>query len=166
MTAAKAFKTADGNTYQIRYDLPTVRRIRDALAIDLLSGEGLQKVCGSVIDFALVLYETVADQAEQNGVDRDEFLCSLEGCDEMAVDRWLEALSDFFRRVGKLGLARLATSLVRVERESQQMANDLVDDQTADAAVSKAMAAERSKRRKVIAKMVGTANQIQESAPG
>jgi hypothetical protein len=151
----KEFTTKDGRLWRIIYDLPTVKRIRDSMGIDLLTREGLQQTCGSILDFATVLYVSIKPQADSQGIAEEDFLRSLEGAHELAVDAWLAELEDFFRRVGKAGLANLAGATVRLTREDERTTNELFDRSTADRLVTRGIAADRATRRSALARLLG-----------
>lgn len=151
----KEFKTSDGRIWRISYDLATIRRIRDAINVDLLTREGLQKTASSILDFGIVLYASIKSQADQLGVTEDEFLVALEGVHDEAVDAWLKELEDFFRRVGKSGLANLAGATVRLTREEDLTTNQLIDKATADRMVSRGSAIDRKRRRAELDRILG-----------
>lgn len=162
----KEFTTKDGRVWRIIYDLPTVKRIRDSVGIDLLTRDGLQRTCGSIIDFAMVLYETIKPQADSIGIGEEDFLRAIEGTHETAVDAWLAELEDFFRRVGKSGLANLAGATVRLTREEVRTTNELFDRATAERMVARGSATDKVTRRNRLEKLLGEDPKIPGSQSG
>jgi hypothetical protein len=149
------FTAADGRTYNLVYDLPTVREIRKAIGIDLIGTEGIKKATSSIIDFAEVLWHTVRLQAERQGVSEEEFIRSLQSCLDQAADAWLKEISRFFDSIGRAALARLAESLIETERHDRAEANEMMNPEAA-AKITRMQTSMQSKaRRSALAKLIG-----------
>jgi len=146
--------TTDGIQWILHYDLPTVRRVRNATGVDLLTRDGVRKACESLIDFGTVLATTLQPQFAQHDMDEERFLVMLERHADAAVDVWLEALADFFRRAGKPALATLATAVVEMTRGEEQIQSDLLSATQANSLVRRTLDAEAAKRRQALDRLL------------
>lgn len=147
-----SFKDNKGREWKVDYDLPTVLDVQDRIGVNLLTRQGTSETAADFLSFARVLFATVQDQADAQNVDRKEFLRSLEGVQEQAVDAWLKAIADFFRRVGRDGLALLAESAVAIEVNQRQTDAELVTRDVAQRITQRLSEKEKAARRSWIEK--------------
>lgn len=154
-------KTEDGKKYSLRFTIPVVQRIRDAIGIDLLSKDGIERVSCDVVDFAAMLYHALEDQCTKEGVSADEFAVSLEGALVQASDCFLQAYADFCRKIGKPALADLAESAVACERESDAIAKEVLKNGMAKRMVRKVMDREKARRTKLVNDLLGESDESQ-----
>lgn len=144
-----------GNEYKVRYTLPLVRAIRKELDVDILTNAGVNRITGDVISFAEYLWFTIADQAERNEVDEEEFIELLPHTIDQAVDAWLEGICDFFEQLGRSGLAELARALVQTERAEREETNRAMTRKTAEAVVRRQIVMNGKKRRRKMEELLG-----------
>lgn len=108
----KTFTDADDRKWTVAIDIPTARRVRDELDIDLLSaldGELLQRLSRDTYLLVDLLYVLCQEQAVAAGVTDQAFGSGIRGdAIDAATDAFLQALTDFFPRRERAVLAQVS----------------------------------------------------------
>jgi len=101
----------DGQTFTLLITLGEVRRIKKAMGIDLTSDNDWEEIVRSTLVQIDLVWELVADSAKMT---KDQFEESVigSGVVDAISDALMQALSDFYRKLGKGKLA-LVTAEVR-----------------------------------------------------
>jgi hypothetical protein len=125
------FKDTAGRTWDLTLSVGTVRRIKDALDVDLmavLDNDVLAKLSIDLELFVNCLFVICQEQAKEAGVS-DEQLGSALGGDvfDEAAAAFTQALVDFFPQRRREVLARLAGKVSDLESKAAQLAIGKLD---------------------------------------
>ena len=120
--------------WNLSLTLGKVRNLRDKLGLDLLNPQHHLQVLNSLTDRMAFVFLLCESQAKEYEVDVDEFEERLMGdgfADDASV-AFLEELSDFFQRLGQVGLAKITQRSIKTmkagkERMTQMIANGHFD---------------------------------------
>ena len=137
------FVDSKKQTWVIRLTIPTLKHVRDALGIDVLTiatdGEGtaIRKLT-DVYTFLEVLYHT-SQRADGGPCSLEEFteLVGLEQLEEASV-AWFEALVDFFPPSRRELLKRIVAEGKRVADAETKKLNELIASGVIDAELKSA----------------------------
>jgi len=95
-----SFDDNAGRSWTLRIDVSAIRRVREALDVDLLDLAGgplLERVAGDPVLLVDILYVLARGQADQQSVDAEAFGAAMVGdAIDRATGALLEALADFF----------------------------------------------------------------------
>ena len=95
-----SFDDNAGRSWTVRIDVSAIRRVRQALDVDLLDLAGgplLDRVAGDPVLLVDILYVLARGQADQQNVDAEAFGAAMVGdAIDSGVGALLEALADFF----------------------------------------------------------------------
>ena len=95
-----SFDDSAGRSWTLRIDVSAIRRVRQALDVDLLDLAGgplLDRVAGDPVLLVDILYVLARGQADQQNVDAEAFGAAMVGdAIDSGVGALLEALADFF----------------------------------------------------------------------
>lgn len=134
-----SFDDSTGRSWTLRIDVSAIRRVREALDVDLLDLAGgplLERVAGDPVLLVDILYVLSRGQADQQNVDAEAFGAAMVGdAIDRATGAMLEALADFFP-------SRKAAILRTVTEKGQVLAERLLvraEKQVADGALDAAM---------------------------
>ena len=120
--------------WNLSLTLGKVRNLRDKLGLDLLNPQHHLQVLNSLTDRMAFVFLLCESQAKEYEIDVDEFEERLMGdgfADDASV-AFLEELSDFFQRLGQVGLAKITQRSIKTmkagkERMTQMIANGHFD---------------------------------------
>lgn len=95
-----SFTDSAGRSWTLRIDVSAIRRVRQALDVDLLDLAGgplLDRVAGDPVLLVDILYVLARGQADEQSVDAEAFGAAMVGdAIDGAVTAILETLADFF----------------------------------------------------------------------
>ena len=95
-----SFDDNAGRSWTLRIDVSAIRRVREALDVDLLDLAGgplLERVAGDPVLLVDILYVLCSAQADEQSVDAEAFGAAMAGdAIDRATGALLEALADFF----------------------------------------------------------------------
>lgn len=154
--------------FQLVMDLPTLIRIKKELQIDLVTRQGIEQVCSSFLELAPVIYQAVRDHAKKLDLSEEQLLEELITVRADVIEAWVVAMRDFFQRAGYAALARVATAMVEIGRREEQIADQLLDDETAKKLVDRSLSQEANSRRKQLDRLLADldASESDASTPG
>lgn len=142
--------------FRLEMDLPTLIRIKRELGIDLVTKQGIERACSSFLELAPIVLEAVRKQASKLGLDDDQTLSELLEVRQAVVDAWVSAMRDFFRKAGYVALARVAAAMVEIGKREEELATQLLDEQTTQMLVQKSVSAEASSRRRQLDRLLAS----------
>lgn len=149
MTEPQRFTDERGREWRLAIDVPTIKRIRDELSIDLLrcleDQTVLSRLVDDVVQLVDVLWLVCRDQAEGAGIDDVEFGRRLVGdAIDRAVTAFLAALCDFFPPAKRAVMRRILDKIHQVEARTLERAMTIVQSDRIDHAIERHLdAAER-----------------------
>ena len=136
-----SFDDNAGRSWTLRIDVSAIRRVREALDVDLLDLAGgplLERVAGDPVLLVDILYVLARGQADQQNVDAEAFGAAMVGdAIDRATGALLEALADFFP-------SRKAALMRKVTEKGQVLAERLLaraEKRVADGDLDEAMEA-------------------------
>lgn len=135
-----SFDDSDGRSWTLRIDVNTIRRVRDALDVDLpdlAGGPLLDRVAGDPVLLVDILYVLCRGQAEERSVEAEAFGAAMVGdAIDRATSALLEALADFcpsreaalIRQILEGGQALRERLLARAEKKLAKVNLDKMAD--------------------------------------
>lgn len=129
------FVDANGNAWQIRVDVSTIKRVRDRHGIDLAkvlsSQEQLTRLADDVVLLVDTLYAVVEPQATTRGINAESFACSLSGdVIEYATMALMEGIIDFFPQGRREILRQIWEKVRALDKQAVSEAAELVSQLT------------------------------------
>jgi hypothetical protein len=124
-----------GNVWHVRVDVTTIRRVRDLYGIDLAkimsSQDELSKIADDVVLLVDTLYAVVKLQADQLGVNPEQFAHLLCGdAIEHGASALIEAIIDFFPQGRRQVLRQLWEKMRAYDKETVTKAQIAVEGLT------------------------------------
>lgn len=105
-----SFKDANGKTWTVQLDAPTIKAVRDELKIDLVDSKGttFSQLADDPITLVDVLWVICREQASAAGITDEQFGRALVGDPiEQATGALLDAICDFFPQAKRKLLAMM-----------------------------------------------------------
>lgn len=121
----RKFKDSEGREWALSLNIGEAKRVKDALALDLLDPTSLQQLAGDPYLICNVLFVLCEKQAKDAGIDDAAFGRGLAGdsIDE-ATDAFLAELVDFFPKRQREALRNLLAQIQNTQNELAAMAAD------------------------------------------
>ena len=130
------FDDKAGRRWHLRVDVGRARKVRQELAIDLLSRDTestILELANDPIDLVSILWILVEKQAGEAGIESDEFFESLtDDAIEAATFAFLHALIDFFPTPRQEALRRIVRKMRDVDDKKLAAVKAALDDGRVD----------------------------------
>jgi hypothetical protein len=141
-----SFKDAVDRNWQVPVNVASVKRVKEALGVDLLQctdakANVLERLANDPVLLVDVLFILCQDQAATKEVTDVQFGESLWGeALDRATDAFLEALTDFFPRARRGVLKQLLTKFRDLETKAATAATDRLKGNLGDRLLAKELA--------------------------
>lgn len=122
-----AFKTTDGATWTVSVNVGTVKRVREATAVDLLSivsdGNTIAGLFSDYVKLAEVVAAVIAPDLKAAGKSVDDFLSVIDGpVMEAATEALLREIANFSREPQKTLLLRAIDKVIEASKKTDAVA--------------------------------------------
>jgi hypothetical protein len=133
------FKDSGDRTWSLSLNLGEAKRLKDALAVDLLDPASLQKLCDDPYTVANVLYALCEGQAKAAGITDEQFGALLAGDTiDAATDALLAEIVDFFPRRQREALKSLLAKIQAARAEGVSLAEEKLTSPQMEQAIQRA----------------------------
>jgi hypothetical protein len=141
----RQFKDNAGRQWEVAVNVATVKRVRDVLAVDLLTvldddGKLLDRLADDPVFLVDVLYVLCSEQAKGAGVTDEQFGQAMAGqAIDAAATALLEDLADFFPAARRTVLGRAIAKLRALEERQTAFRVAILDGPELDTLVDRQM---------------------------
>lgn len=136
----KSFKDNQGQQWNLALTLGKVRTLREKLGLDLLNPQHYLQILGSLTDRLAFVFLLVEPQANDIGIDVDEFEERLYG-DGFATEAGTAFLLEtelFFQKLGQKAMAGLAKSSIKSMAAGQAKLDEMLTSGQFDSLLNQA----------------------------
>ena len=136
----QTFKDNKNRKWVIDLTIAKVRRLRDALGLDLMNPQHYVSVLQSLTDQLSFVFLLVEHEAKEEGIDADGFERRLqgEGIATGASLAFLNELAVFFRKFDLEAFAKMADNSIRMRKKAQASFNEMIASGRFDSAMEQA----------------------------
>lgn len=121
-----SFRDCEGSLWEIRVDIPAVKRVRSLAGVDLLNvavndrKASVYVALSDPVSFAEIVYALCKPEADKRGLGDEAFARLLDIDVEPLAEAILGEIADFFQRRGQVKMAEMVRWQVRKAKEGHQ----------------------------------------------
>lgn len=125
-----SWKDNDGRDWPLEFGFGTVKRVKRLTSIDLLQQEDTARYTRDLSLLVDVMYAAWQPRAEELKVTDEQFGELVFAHFEDATRAYVEALADFFHRLGRSTMATMLTTAMRLQEEQKKAIEEKLNPTT------------------------------------
>ena len=136
------FTDNQGETWQLNLTIRKVKKLSEALGLDLLNPVHYMTVTSSITERLTFVFMLCEEQAKARDIDEDGFEERLygENVSHEASQAFLEATKDFFTRMGQPQMSKLAQNSMAAMESGRSQLLEMESDGSLEQTIEKMMA--------------------------